>query len=213
MLSHLPSIGALTAQHVALVAYGLLLASAIAFPLGVAAARVPAIAPPLLGALGIVYAIPSLALLALLVSYAGLGTVPVVIVLAAYAQFILVRNVAAALRAVPRGQVDAARGLGMSSRQIFWRVELPLALPVMLGGARLATIALIAIATLGGYVGAGGLGNEIFYGLQRQFLAQTLAGSIPAALLAIAADAAFRAMERAASRRAGATSYSNPLRT
>jgi len=84
---------------------------------------------------------------------------------------------------------------------MFWRIELPLASPIMIGGLRLATVALIAIATLGGYVGAGGLGNEIFFGLQRRYLEQTLAGSIPAALLAIAADAAFRTLERVATRR------------
>ena len=89
----------------------------------------------------------------------------------------------------------------MSAWQQFWRVELPLATPVMLGGLRLATVALIAIAMLGGYVGAGGLGNEIFLGLQRRYSEQVLAGSIPAALLAIVADAAFRGFERLATRR------------
>jgi osmoprotectant transport system permease protein len=89
----------------------------------------------------------------------------------------------------------------MSPRQEFWRVQLPLAAPVLLGGVRLATVALIAIATLGGYVGAGGLGSEIFFGLQRQYLAQTLAGSIPAAALAVVADAALRIIERSIRRR------------
>ncbi len=201
LFSHASQIGALTLQHVALVFTALGIGLAIALPLGIFAARVQRAAAPLFGVLGAIYAIPSLALLALLVKYFGLGAVPVIIVLAAYAQFILVRNIAAALRAVPAAQLDAARGIGMSAWQQFWRVELPLASPVMLGGLRLATVALIAIAMLGGYVGAGGLGNEIFFGLQRRYLEQTLAGSIPAALLAIAADAAFRAMERLATRR------------
>jgi len=81
---------------------------------------------------------------------------------------------------------------------------IPLAAPVFLGGLRLATIALIAIATLGGYAGAGGLGNEIFFGLQRQYIDETLAGSVPAAALAIVADALFRLAERRAMRRIGA---------
>jgi osmoprotectant transport system permease protein len=89
----------------------------------------------------------------------------------------------------------------MSSAQEFWRVRLPLATPVLIGGIRLATVALIAIATLGGYVGAGGLGSEIFLGLQRQYLAQTLAGSIPAAALAVIADAALRLAEGSVRRR------------
>jgi osmoprotectant transport system permease protein len=149
----------------------------------------------------VIYTIPSLALLAVAVKYLGLGFWPVVFVLAAYAQFILIRNIAAALRGVPAPQVDAALGLGFSSSQRFWRVEIPLAAPALLGGVRLTTVALIAIATLGGYVGAGGLGNEIFFGLQRQYVEETLAGSIPAALLAIIADAVFRGFERLALRK------------
>lgn len=201
LFTHWAEIGALTLQHLALVFTGLGIALAIALPLGIFAARVQRASAPLFGLLAAIYAIPSLALLAMLVKYFGLGAAPVVIVLAAYAQFILVRNIAAALRAVPAAQKDAARGIGMSAWQQFWRVELPLATPVMLGGLRLATVALIAIAMLGGYVGAGGLGNEIFLGLQRRYSEQVLAGSIPAALLAIAADAAFRGLERLATRR------------
>jgi osmoprotectant transport system permease protein len=201
LFSHWAEIGTLTLEHLALVFTGLGIALAIALPLGIFAARVQRASAPLFGLLAAIYAIPSLALLAMLVRYFGLGAAPVVIVLAAYAQFILVRNIAAALRAVPAAQLDAARGIGMSAWQQFWRVELPLATPVMLGGLRLATVALIAIAMLGGYVGAGGLGNEIFLGLQRRYSEQVLAGSIPAALLAIAADAAFRGLERLATRR------------
>lgn len=201
LISHLPQIGTLTLQHLALVFSSLGIALAIALPLGIFAARAGRASVWLFGVLGAIYVVPSLAVLAILVRYVGLGAVPVIIVLVAYAQFILVRNIAAALRAVPPAQLDAARGIGMSSWQQFWRVEVPLASPVIIGGLRLATVALIAIATLGGYVGAGGLGNEIFFGLQRRYLEQTLAGSIPAALLAIAADAAFRGLERIATRR------------
>jgi osmoprotectant transport system permease protein len=201
LFTHWAEIGTLTLQHLALVFTGLGIALAIALPLGIFAARVQRASAPLFGLLAAIYTIPSLALLAMLVRYFGLGAAPVVIVLAAYAQFILVRNIAAALRAVPAAQLNAARGIGMSAWQQFWRVELPLATPVMLGGLRLATVALIAIAMLGGYVGAGGLGNEIFLGLQRRYSEQVLAGSIPAALLAIAADAAFRGLERLATRR------------
>jgi osmoprotectant transport system permease protein len=199
--SHLPQIGALTLQHLALVAGGLVLAIVVAVPLGIAAARAPRAGTLIFSGAGIIYVIPSLALLAVAVKYLGLGPLPVVLILAAYAQFILVRSIATALRSVPAAQVDAARGLGMSAAQAFWRVELPLATPVLLGGVRLAAVALIAIATLGGYVGAGGLGNDIFLGLQRKYVEQTLAGSIPAALLAILVDAVFRAFERLATRR------------
>lgn len=198
---HLGEIAAATQQHVLLVAAGLLLGLLVALPLGVLAARNRRTSSIVLGTLGAIYTIPSLALLAIAVRYLGLGFVPVVLVLAAYAQFILVRTIAAGIAGVPEETVDAARGLGMSALQRLVRVELPLALPILIGGLRLATIALIAIATLGGYAGAGGLGNDIFLGLQRQYVTQTLAGSIPAALLAIAADLCFRALERWSQRR------------
>lgn len=203
LFEHLPAIGQLTLQHLALVFAGLGLGLAVALPLGILAARNPRYDAPIFGAAGVIYTIPSLALLAVAVKYLGLGFWPVVLVLAAYAQFILIRNIAAALRGVPAAQIDAARGLGFTSWQRFWRVEIPLAAPALLGGLRLTTVALIAIATLGGYVGAGGLGNEIFFGLQRQYVQETLAGSIPAALLAIIADAVFRAFERTALRKTG----------
>jgi len=146
------------------------------------------------------YRATSLALLAVLVRYAGLGFWTAVVALVAYAQFALVRNIAAGLRGVPPAARDAARGLGMSARQLFWRVEMPLAFPVMLGGVRVATVAMIAIATLAAYASAGGLGVLIFDGLERQYPAEALAGSIPATLLAIAADTLFRALERRATR-------------
>jgi osmoprotectant transport system permease protein len=192
---HAGEIGMMTLQHLALVFAGLALAVVVAAALAYVVLSVPHIDTAVFAAAGIVYTIPSLALLAVAVKYFGLGFWPVVFILAAYAQFILVRNIVAALRGVPEAQIDAARGLGMSPSQAFWRVQLPLAAPVLLGGIRLATVALIAIATLGGYVGAGGLGDDIFQGLQRQFLAQTLAGSIPAAALAVIADALLRAVE------------------
>lgn len=201
--THLAEIGALTLQHLALVACGLVLALAVASALTWLVLHVPRIDTAVFAGAGVIYTIPSLALLAIAVRYLGLGFWPVVLILAAYAQFVLVRGIVTALRGVAPAQVDAACGLGMSDAQTFWHVRLPQATPVLIASIRLATVALIAIATLGGYVGAGGLGTEIFNGLQRQFLAQTLAGSIPAAALAIIADALLRLIERAAIRRTG----------
>lgn len=195
---HLPQIGGLTLQHLALVFCGLAIAMLVAAALVYVVRRVRHAGTAVFGIAGVIYTIPSLALLAIAVKYLGLGYWPVVLILAAYAQFILVRGIVAALRGVPEAQLDAAYGLGMTERQAFWRVRVPLASPVLLGTVRLATVALIAIATLGGYVGAGGLGNEIFLGLQRQYLAQTLAGSIPAAALAVIADLLLRLVERRA---------------
>lgn len=196
LLRHPGEVLQLAWQQLALVGVALAIAIAVALPLGILAARNRRIATPLLGFLGALYTIPSLALLALFVEYAGLGFWTAAIVLVVYAQYILVRNFATGLREVAPAQTDAATGLGMSSRQRLWRVELPLAFPVMLAGVRIATVALIAISTLAAYVNAGGLGVLILQGLQQDYPAKTLAGSIPAMLLAIAADQVFRRLER-----------------
>ncbi|MBC5802420.1 MAG: ABC transporter permease subunit, partial [Candidatus Eremiobacteraeota bacterium] len=119
-----------------------------------------------------------------------------IVALALYAQMLLVRNVVLGLRGVPVPLVEAARGLGMTPWQRFWRVEFPQALPVMLGGVRLATVALIALATLGAWVNAGGLGVLILYGLQHDAPDRTIAGSVVAAALAIVADRLLRLAER-----------------
>jgi osmoprotectant transport system permease protein len=196
LFSHPGRVAQLTLDHVVLVVVALAIAFAIALPLGIVAARNPRIGTPLLGALGVLYTIPSLALLALLVRWIGLGFTTAIIALAAYGQFVLVRNISVGLRGVPAAQVDAARGLGFSSRQSLLRVELPLALPTIVAGLRIAAVSMIAIATLAAYVGAGGLGTLIFEGLTFKQPARTLAGSVCAMLLAIAADAALRFAER-----------------
>jgi len=189
---------ALSVAHVELVAFALIVACAIAFPLGLVAARRPRLASWLLGTLGALYTIPSLALLAVLVQLFGLGPAPIFVALVLYAQFMLARNVVAGINGVDRAQVDAARGLGMSSSQTLARVEIPQALPVMIGGVRVAAIAAIAIATLGGYVGTTGLGVLIFNGLTLHQSSMIVAGSLAASILAIVVDALLRLVERRA---------------
>lgn len=193
--THLARVLALAGAHLALVALALIVAGAVALPLGVAAARRPRLGAWLLGAFGVVYTIPSLALLAVLVRLFGLGDGPVFIALVAYAQFMLVRNVVVGINGVDRAQIDAARGLGMSARQTLVRVELPQALGVMLGGVRVAAIAMIAIATLAGYVGGSGLGVLIFNGLTLHNQSMVVAGSLAIAALAIVVDGGFRLLE------------------
>lgn len=187
-----------TWQHIVITVTALAIATVVSFPLAVAAARNSRIETPLLASLGALYTIPSLALLAILVRYEGLGFWTLVTALVVYAQFILVRNFATGLRGVPAAQKDAATGLGMSAAQRLWRIELPQALPVMLGGVRIATISLIAIATLGGWINAGGLGDLIFAGIRQDYIQKTIAGSIASAVLAIVADVVLRTFERRA---------------
>ena len=198
LLTHPARVGALALIHLELVAAALTVALCIALPLGIYAARHPRMATWAIGFLGALYTIPSLALLAIFVQLFGLGIAPIFVALVVYAQFMLARNVVTGIRGVDPSQVDAARGLGMSRRQILWRVELPQALPVIIAGVRIAAIALVAIATLGGYVGGGGLGVLIFYGLTLHNDAMIVAGSAAASALAIAIDLALRGAERVA---------------
>ncbi len=187
----------LAGTHAAMVAAALAVAVAVALPLGILSSRSPRLRPLLLGGLGAIYTIPSLALLALLVQLFGLGLAPVFIALVAYAQFMLVRNIDAGLRGVDPAMRDAAVGMGLSPRMQLLRVELPLALPVIVGGLRIAAIATIAIATLAGYVGGGGLGVLIFNGLALHNTGMIVAGSLGVSLLAILVDGSLRWCERA----------------
>jgi osmoprotectant transport system permease protein len=200
LAAHPLRVALLAAAHLQLVAIALVVGLSIALPLGLYAARHPRAAPWLLGTLGAIYTIPSLALLAVLVAWFGLGFTPIFIALVVYAQFMLARNVTAGITGVDRAQVDAARGLGMSPFQTLLRVEVPQALPVFIGGIRIAAIALIAIATLGGYVGGKGLGVLIFNGLTLHQPQMIIAGSLAASALAVVVDLALRSLERRARR-------------
>lgn len=194
LVEHPGRVASLALAHIGLVTLALVVALAIALPLGILAARNARTSTWITGLLGAIYTIPSLALLALFVQFFGLGSLPIFMALVAYAQFMLVRNIVAGLRDVDAGVRDAATGIGMSPLQSLLRVELPLALPVILGGVRVAAVTMISLATLGGYVGAGGLGTLIFTGLALHHQDEIIAGSIAACALAIIVDLALRAL-------------------
>jgi osmoprotectant transport system permease protein len=196
ILTHLDVIGRYTWQHVVLVTVSLVIAIAIALPLGVVAARRPRLGAWIVGTTGVLYTIPSLALLAVLVVTIGLGFTTAVIALVVYAQMILVRSVVTGLHTVDPAMREAARGLGFTPWQSLMRVELPAALPVLIGGVRVAAVTLIALATLGAWIDAGGLGVLLFEGIHTDDADRIIAGALAAALLAILVDLALRAGER-----------------
>lgn len=202
LIDHPGDVAMRLVQHLGIVALALGLAFALALPLGVLAARDARVRGPLLAALGVAYTLPSLAVFALLIPFFGLGLVTTEIALVGYAQMILVRNIVAGLQGVPFAMRDAARGLGMTPVQVFWRVDLPQAAPVIVGGLRLAAIATISIATLAGKIDAGGLGALLFAGLDNDDPGRIVAGSLAAAALAIGIDALLRGLERLALARA-----------
>jgi len=173
----------------------LTLAALIALPLGVLAARNRRARGPVLAILGIIYTIPSLALFVLLIPLLGLGFVPALIALVAYAQIIMVRNITVGLLGIDAAVLEAARGIGMTVWQCFWRVEIPLASPVILAGVRVAVLTTISIGTLAAFINAGGLGTLLFMGVSQSHPDKIIAGAIGVTALALAANALMRALE------------------
>lgn len=191
-------VGTLLAQHLWLTAVSLAIALAVALPVGLLAARRPRVRGGVLGVLGVIYTIPSLALFVLLIPFLGLGLRPAVVALVAYAQVILVRNITVGLLGVDPAAVEAARGMGMTSWQRFARVELPLAMPVILAGVRIAVLAIIGIGTIAAFINAGGLGVLLFTGVAQGHADKIIAGAAATSGLALAANALLRRVELAA---------------
>jgi osmoprotectant transport system permease protein len=196
LVTHFDVVARALGQHLALSFAALGVALIIAIPLGVLVARRRWLRLPVYGVLGVIYTIPSLALLALLIPFEGLGFRTALTALAAYAQMILVRNIATGLDGVDRAVVEAARGMGMSAWQVFWSVERPLAMPVALGGVRVAIISIIGIANVAAWINAGGLGTLVLGGIQSDNPDKAVAGALMSAALALAADFALRLAER-----------------
>jgi len=182
-------------EHLLMVSSALLISLLIALPLSWLLLRLPPLAPLVMGVLGALYTIPSIALLILLLPIFGLNQTSVIVALILYTQIILVRNLVAGLQGVPVAMLEAAKGMGMNGWQRWWRVQLPLALPVILAGVRLATIVAIAIATIGAKFGAGGLGALLFDGIAQNRYDKILGGSLVVALLTLLLNYLLLALE------------------
>ena len=177
-----------TWQHLGITLAAVVLGLVIAFPLSLLARRVPRLEATILGVATGLYTIPSLALLPLLVPFTGLSATTVVIGLALYALTILVRAFLEGLRSVPDEVRESATGLGYSAGRQLFRIELPLALPVVMAGLRVATVSTVALTTIGSLVAYGGLGNLIKNGVDTNFRAQLLAASVLCVVLAVLLD-------------------------
>jgi osmoprotectant transport system permease protein len=154
--------GTPTVQHLELVAISVLLGFAVAFALALLAHRHHWLQPPLLAGTGVLYTIPSIAFFFLLLPVTGRGRDTAIIALSAYTLQIIYRNTIVGLANVPTSVKDAARGMGLTERQILWKVELPLATPEIFAGLQIATVSTVALATLATFAGGGGLGEPIF---------------------------------------------------
>ena len=204
--THAPEVGALLWQHVLLVGVSTLVAMAAGIPLGILAARRPRAGAPIVWLANVAQTIPSLAMFGFLLPLpivGGLGARVALIVLIVYALLPIVRTTAAGLTSVDRALIEAGTALGMTPSQLLRQVELPLALPSIVAGVRVACVIGVGTATIAAAVGAGGLGEYIFRGLAMVDPTVILAGAIPAALLALTFDALLTWLERAARRGLG----------
>ncbi len=186
-------------EHLGMVAVSSMIAIAIGVPLGILIVRNARLRGPVLGVANVFQTIPSLALFGFLIPLpliGGIGARTAIVALVVYALLPVIRNTYAGIAGVDPAVRDAARGMGMTDRQILRIVELPLAMPVILAGVRVATVIGVGIATIAAAIGAGGLGVFIFRGLSMVDNQVILAGAVPAALLALLADGALHLVER-----------------
>ncbi|HEY4278916.1 MAG TPA: ABC transporter permease [Conexibacter sp.] len=186
-------------QHILLTAVAVVIGTAIAFTLALAAHRRGWIATPVVLVTGLLYTIPSLALFQLLVPLTGLTRTTAEIALVSYTLLILFRNMLAGLSGVPGEVKDAARGMGMTERQLLWKVELPLALPAVVAGLRIATVTVISLATVAVFVVDEGLGAPIYSALQQTFKTEMIAAGALCVALALLADFLLVLLQRALS--------------
>lgn len=198
--NNLDRIGELLVEHIWLTALAVSIGLVISFVLALLIRRFPRLSAPILGATGMLYAIPSLALLALLIPITGLTSyLTAEIALVSYTLLILTRNIVEGLNGVPRDAVEAAQGMGFTSLGRLLRVELPLALPVIIAGVRIATVTTIGLVTVTALIGLGGLGYLIVVlGVNRGSfgITATLTGVVLAVVLAVVADLALLALQR-----------------
>ena len=189
-------------QHIVIAFTSIAIAFVLSLAIGIWAARHEAVFRAALTVTGLLYTIPTLAFLALLIPVVGLGKANAIICMVAFSLMIMIRNVAIGIREVPHEVVDAARGMGMSAREILIRIELPLALPVIVAGLRIATVTVISVAVVAAYVNAGGLGTLIFNGISNDHAPKIWTGALTACALAVIADLGLSRLEHWLRRRA-----------
>jgi osmoprotectant transport system permease protein len=196
VVRHLDDILRKLVQHMELTVLAVGIGFLISFPIGIYAFRHRRVYPAVSWAAGLLYTIPSLALFALLIPFTGLSTTTAEIGLVSYTLLILIRNVVAGLQSVPSEVKEAALGMGFSRRQLLWRVELPLAAPIIAAGLRIATVTTIGLVTVTALIGLGGLGAYILLGINRFFSTPVFVGSMLSILLALSADGLLLGVQR-----------------
>jgi osmoprotectant transport system permease protein len=204
LLTHTREVATLAGEHLWLVGASMLIAIAIGLPLGILLTRKPRLKTLVFGSTNVIQTIPSLALFGLLLPVPWLGVRVerlAITALALYALLPIVRNTYIGITGISEAVRESAIAMGLTSRQLLWHVEFPLASPVILGGIRTATVITIGVATIAAAIGAGGLGEFIFRGIAMVDNDVILAGAIPAALMALIADLLLGGVEKLLARR------------
>jgi osmoprotectant transport system permease protein len=193
---HLGDMWTATTEHVTMTVIAVAVGFAIAMALSVLALQWRASYGPITWFTGVLYTIPSLALFTFFIPFFGLSLITAEIALVSYTLLILVRNIVAGVEGVPDPVVESARGMGMTNRDLFVGVQLPLAMPVVIAGIRIAAVSTIGLVTVTALIGQGGYGVFILRGIRRQFPTEILVGTLLSVLLALAVDALLVALER-----------------
>jgi len=197
VLGHLGMLAQRIGEHLVVTVIAVVAGFVISFAIAIAVRRRPRIYGPILAITGVLYSIPSIALFVLLIPITGLSLLTAEIALVSYTLVILVRNIVTGLRGVPADVIEAARGMGYTDAQRLWRVELPLALPVIVAGLRIATVTTIGLVTIATLIGMGGLGYLIVnIGIERRFPTATITGIVIVVLLSTVIDLSLQAVQR-----------------
>lgn len=185
----------LTLQHINLTVTSILISIIIGVPLGIIISRVKPIAKSILGFVNIVQAIPSMALLGLLVPVLGIGSKPAIFAVVIYSLLPIVKNTYLGLSSIDQAVIESANGIGLTKNQILFKIQLPLALPIIMGGIRISAVTAVGLMTLAAFIGAGGLGYLVFSGVQTVNNMMILQGAIPSCILALIVDYIFSKIE------------------
>lgn len=191
-----PDILLKTEQHIYLSLLALIAGCVIAIPLGIYLTHKQHLANAVLAVVSVIQTIPSLALFGFMIPLFGIGTVPALVALTLYSLLPILQNTWTGIREVDQSVVEAGKGMGMTPRQVLWRIQLPLARSVILAGVRTSTVHTIGLATIATFIGAGGLGDLIMRGIQMIDPQMILIGAIPTAILAIAFDLFLRFIDQ-----------------
>jgi len=185
----------LIGQHIYLSILSVLIAVVVGIPLGILISRVPKISKPIIGITNVIQAVPSLALLGFLIPFIGIGSTPAIVMVVLYSLLPIVKNTFTGLTNIDRDILEAARGIGLTKSQIMRKIQLPLALPMIMAGIRISAVTAVGLMTIAAFVGAGGLGYLVFSGVQTVDNSMILAGAIPACILALLIDFAVGKLE------------------